>query len=120
WFDAVMLRRAIEINSISGLCLTKLDVLDGLDVIRICIGYRNADGAVIEAPTDADSYIGLEPVYVEMPGWTETTLGAQTLEELPANARAYIARIEELVGAPIDIISTGPDRHETIVLRELY
>ncbi|SDR82252.1 Adenylosuccinate synthetase [Halopseudomonas xinjiangensis] len=120
WFDAVILRRAIEINSISGLCLTKLDVLDGLDVIRICVGYRNADGAVIEAPTDADSYIGLEPVYEDVPGWHDSTLGIKTLEGLPANARAYIARIEELVGAPIDIISTGPDRNETVVLRKLF
>jgi adenylosuccinate synthase len=120
WFDAVILRRAIEINSISGLCLTKLDVLDGLEVIRICVGYQDANGAVIEAPTDADSYIGLQPVYEEMPGWTESTLGAKTLEELPVNARAYIARVEELVGAPIDIISTGPDRNETIVLRHPF
>ena len=120
WFDAVILRRAIEINSISGLCLTKLDVLDGLDVIRICVGYRNADGAVIEAPTDADSYIGLEPVYEDVPGWKESTLGIKTLEGLPASARAYIARIEELVGAPIDIISTGPDRNETVILRKLF
>ncbi|MBQ0744522.1 MAG: adenylosuccinate synthase [Pseudomonas sp.] len=120
WFDAVILRRAMEINSISGLCLTKLDVLDGLDVIRICIGYRNEDGAVIEAPTDADSYLGLEPVYEDVPGWSESTLGAQTLEQLPANARAYIKRIEELVGAPVDIISTGPDRNETIILRKIF
>ena len=120
WFDAVILRRAMEINSVSGLCLTKLDVLDGLDVIRICVGYRNEAGAVIDAPTDADSYLGLEPVYEEVPGWTESTLGAQTLEQLPENARAYIRRIEELVGAPVDIISTGPDRNETIVLRKVF
>ncbi|HBH37268.1 MAG TPA: adenylosuccinate synthase [Curvibacter sp.] len=120
WFDAVILRRAIEINSISGLCLTKLDVLDGLDVIRICVGYRNAQGDVIEAPTDADSYIGLEPVYEDMPGWQESTLGVKTLEGLPANAQAYIRRIEELVGAPIDIISTGPDRNETVILRQIF
>ena len=120
WFDAVILRRAIEINSISGLCLTKLDVLDGLDVIRICVGYRNAAGDVLEAPTDADSYIGLEPVYEDMPGWQESTLGIKTIEGLPAAARAYIARIEELVGAPIDIISTGPDRNETVILRQVF
>jgi len=120
WFDAVILRRAIEINSISGLCLTKLDVLDGLDVIRICVGYRNAAGDVLEAPTDADSYIGLEPVYEDMPGWQDSTLGIKTIEGLPAAARAYIARIEELVGAPIDIISTGPDRNETVILRQVF
>lgn len=120
WFDAVILRRAIEINSITGLCLTKLDVLDGLDVIQICVGYRNADGDVLEAPSDADSYIGLEPVYEEVPGWSESTLGIQSLDELPANAQAYIARIEELVGAPIAMISTGPDRNETIIQQQIF
>ena len=120
WFDAVILRRAIEINSISGLCLTKLDVLDGLDAIQICVGYRNAAGEVLEAPSDADSYIGLEPVYEEVPGWSESTLGIQSLDELPANAQAYIARIEELVGAPIAMISTGPDRNETIIQQQIF
>ena len=121
WFDAVILRRAIEINSISGLCLTKLDVLDGLETIRICTGYKDAQGnLLVDAPTDADSYIGLQPVYEEMPGWSDTTVGAKSLEELPAAARAYIKRVEELVGAPIDIISTGPDRNETIVLRHPF
>lgn len=120
WFDAVMLRRAIEVNSVSGLCLTKLDVLDGLDTIKICVGYRNAEGDVLEAPSDADSYVGLVPVYEEVPGWTESTLGIQALEDLPANARAYVARIEELVGASIAIISTGPDRNETIIQDNIF
>ena len=120
WFDAVILRRAIEINSISGLCLTKLDVLDGLDSIQICVGYRDAEGNLIEAPSDADSYTGLELVYEDMPGWSESTLGIQSFSELPANAQAYIKRIEELVGAPIDIISTGPDRNETIIQRPIF
>jgi adenylosuccinate synthase len=121
WFDAVILRRSIEINSISGLCLTKLDVLDGLETVRICTGYKDAAGNLLtEAPTDADSYIGLQPVYEELPGWSESTVGAQSLEALPANAQAYIHRIAELVGAPIDIVSTGPDRKETIVLRHPF
>ncbi|WP_288463780.1 adenylosuccinate synthase [uncultured Pseudomonas sp.] len=121
WFDAVILRRSIEINSISGLCLTKLDVLDGLDTVRICTGYKDAAGNLLtEAPTDADSYIGLQPVYEEMPGWSESTVGAQSLEALPANAQAYIRRIAELVEAPIDIVSTGQDRKETIVLRHPF
>ncbi len=121
WFDAVILRRAIEINSISGLCLTKLDVLDGLESIRICTGYKDRNGnLLVDAPTDAESYEGLQPVYEEVAGWSESTVGAKSLEELPANARAYIRRVEELVGAPIDIISTGPDRVETIVLRHPY
>ncbi|MCY1438244.1 Adenylosuccinate synthetase [compost metagenome] len=117
----MILRRAIEINSISGLCLTKLDVLDGLETIRLCTGYKSAAGELlVDAPTDADSYIGLQPVYEEIPGWSESTVGAKSLEELPANARAYIKRVEELVGAPIDIISTGPDRNETIILRHPF
>ncbi|WP_282284556.1 adenylosuccinate synthase [Pseudomonas sp. PS02302] len=121
WFDAVILRRSIEINSISGLCLTKLDVLDGLETVRICTGYKDAAGNLLtEAPTDADSYIGLHPVYEDMPGWSESTVGAQSLEALPANAQAYIRRIAELVEAPIDIVSTGPDRKETIVLRHPF
>ncbi|WP_295516564.1 adenylosuccinate synthase [uncultured Pseudomonas sp.] len=121
WFDAVILRRSIEINSISGLCLTKLDVLDGLETVRICTGYQDAAGNLLtEAPTDADSYAGLQPVYEDLPGWSESTVGAQSLEALPANAQAYIRRIAELVGAPIDIVSTGPDRKETIVLRHPF
>lgn len=121
WFDAVILKRAIEINSISGLCLTKLDVLDGLDSVCLCVGYQDNQGNhLTEAPTDADSYEGLQPIYETMPGWQDSTLGITTLDALPKNARAYIRRIEELVGAPIDIISTGPDRAETIVLRHPY
>ncbi|KUM38593.1 adenylosuccinate synthase [Pseudomonas sp. EpS/L25] len=121
WFDAVILRRSIEINSISGICLTKLDVLDGLETVRICTGYKDAAGNLLtEAPTDADSYAGLQPVYEDLPGWSESTVGAQSLEALPANAQAYIRRIGELVGAPIDIVSTGPDRKETIVLRHPF
>jgi adenylosuccinate synthase len=120
WFDAVALRRAIQINSISGLCLTKLDVLDGLNTVSICVGYRTADGDVISAAWDADSYALMEPVYEDMPGWSESTVGAKSVADLPANARAYIKRIEEVTGAPIDIISTGPDRNETIVLRHPF
>ena len=121
WFDAVILRRSIEINSISGICLTKLDVLDGLETIRICVGYKDRNGDVlVDAPTDADSYDGLQPVYEDLPGWSESTVGIKSLEELPANALAYIRRIEALIEAPVDIISTGPDRNETIVMRHPY
>jgi adenylosuccinate synthase len=123
-FDDVGARlaeRGHEINSISGICLTKLDVLDGLETIRICVGYKDRNGEVlVDAPTDADSYDGLQPVYEEMPGWSESTVGAKSLDELPVNARAYIKRLEELIEAPVDIISTGPDRNETIVLRHPY
>ncbi len=85
------------------------------------MGYKDRNGDVlVDAPTDADSYDGLQPVYEDMPGWSESTVGAKALDELPANARAYIKRLEELVQAPVDIISTGPDRNETIVLRHPY
>ena len=120
WFDAVALRTAVNINSISGLCLTKLDVLDGLETISICVGYTNKDGNPVSNPMDSDDYEGLVPVYEEVPGWSESTLGAKTLDELPEAARSYIRKIEQVVGAPIDIISTGPDRVETIVLRHPF
>ena len=121
WFDAVALRRAMQINSVSGLCLTKLDVLDGLDVIRICVGYQDANGnQIAQFPVDAADFDGLTPVYEEMPGWTESTYGAKTMEELPANALAYVQKLEQAVGAPIDIISTGPDRTETIIVRHPF
>lgn len=120
WFDAVALRNAVNINSVSGLCLTKLDVLDGLDKIRICVGYTDTQGNPVANPVDSDDYEGLVPQYEEIPGWSESTLGAKSLEALPQRARDYIQRIEAVVGAPIDIISTGPDRVETIVLRHPF
>jgi adenylosuccinate synthase len=120
WFDAVALRTAVNINSVSGICLTKLDVLDGLENIQICIGYTDQNGDPVLNPMDSDDYEGLVPQYEEVPGWSESTLGVKTLEELPAAARHYIARIETVVGAPIDIISTGPDRVETIVVRHPF
>ena len=120
WFDAVALRNAVNINSVSGLCLTKLDVLDGLETIQICVGYADQDGNPVPNPVDSDDYEGLVPVYEMVPGWKESTLGAKSLAELPQAARDYILKIEEVVGAPIDIISTGPDRVETIVLRHPF
>ncbi len=120
WFDAVALRTAVNINSVSGICLTKLDVLDGLETIRICVGYTCKEGKSVANPIDAEDYAKLQPVYEEVSGWSESTVGVKSLEGLPAAARAYIKRLEELVGAPIDIISTGPDRVETIVLRHPF
>tara|TARA_B100000767_G_scaffold113615_1_gene108384 strand:- start:142 stop:1434 length:1293 start_codon:yes stop_codon:yes gene_type:complete len=120
WFDAVALRQAVRINSMSGICLTKLDVLDGLESVNICTGYRYADGRPAGIPQHADDYEDIVPEYQTLPGWSEVTVGAQRLDDLPANARAYIDRIETLVGAPIDIVSTGPDRIETIVLRHAF
>ncbi|WP_415720094.1 adenylosuccinate synthase [Photobacterium ganghwense] len=116
WFDAVAMRRAVQINSISGFCLTKLDVMDGLEEIKICTGYQLADGTVLEvSPMAADAYENVTPIYETMPGWTESTFGVKTLDELPQTALNYIARLEELTGVPVDIISTGPDRNETII-----
>lgn len=120
WFDAVGLRHAIQINSVSGICLTKLDVLDGLETISVCVGYKTADGEITRPPLDGAGYDDIEPIFETLPGWKESTLGAKTLEELPENARAYIRYLEEKVEAPIDIISTGPDRNETIVLRHPF
>lgn len=120
WFDAVALKQAIRINSVSGICLTKLDVLDGLDVIKLCVAYKDAEGNDLGIPGHADDYEGLVPVYEEMPGWAESTVGAKSMAELPANARAYIARIEDILKTPVDIVSTGPDRMETIVLRHPF
>lgn len=120
WFDAVALRRSIQINSVSGLCITKLDVLDGLDTIRLCVGYRCDGQERLTPPAGAEAFEACEPIYEEMPGWKESTVGAKRMEDLPANARAYLKRIEELVGVPIDIVSTGPDRNETIVLRHPF
>ncbi|HQS01808.1 MAG: adenylosuccinate synthase [Halothiobacillus sp. 24-54-40] len=120
WFDAVALRRAVEINSISGICLTKLDVLDGLDRIQICVGYE-IDGQPLQtAPLSAETYARCVPVYEEIAGWPGSTVGIRELDKLPQAARRYIERIEALVGVPVDIISTGPDRDETIVLRDPY
>ncbi len=120
WFDAVALRSAVNINSVSGLCLTKMDVLDGLDEIRICVAYTDREGNPVPNPVDADDYADIVPVYESMPGWQESTVGVRDLQGLPAAARSYIKRLEALVGAPIDIISTGPDRLETIVLRHPF
>ncbi|WP_113906983.1 adenylosuccinate synthase [Aliidiomarina celeris] len=121
WFDAVAMRRAVQINSISGLCLTKLDVLDGLDEVKICTGYKLPDGTVTELPPmAAEDYEQVTPVYETMPGWSEKTEGVTKHEGLPSNALAYIARIEALLGVPVDIISTGPDRVETIILRHPF
>ncbi|MEH6570450.1 MAG: adenylosuccinate synthase [Halioglobus sp.] len=120
WFDAVALRSAVNVNSISGICLTKLDVLDGLETIRICVAYTDASGNPVPNPIDADDYEALVPVYKDVPGWSETTFGAKSLDALPSAAKDYIKTLEELVGAPIDIVSTGPDRVETIVLRHPF
>ena len=120
WFDAIAVKHAVRINSMSGMCLTKLDVLDGLKEVKICIGYKNSAGEDVGIPYDAEGWEGVQPVYESLPGWSESTVGIKLLDQLPQNARNYINRLEELVGIPVDIISTGPDRVETIVLRNPF
>ncbi|KTC98257.1 adenylosuccinate synthase [Legionella erythra] len=121
WFDAVLLRRSIELNSITGLCLTKLDVLDGLDVLKIAVAYRDREGKLLtRPPQSADDFVGLEPVYEEFPGWQESTADATSIEQLPANAIAYMKRIESLLGIPIAMLSTGPERDSTIIFEDPF
>ena len=120
WFDAVAVKHAIRINSITGICLTKLDVLDGLDIVKICVGYKDEQGNDLSVPFDCDGWEKVVPVYEEMPGWQETTFGVQSLDALPENAVRYFKRLEQLVGAPVSIISTGPDRVETIILEHPF
>jgi adenylosuccinate synthase len=120
WFDAVAMREVVQINSISGLCLTKLDVLDGLDQVSICVGYRDASGEAAGTVLDAADYGALEPVYENLPGWSESTVGVKAIDGLPTAARNYLQRIEQVVGIGIDIISTGAERNETIVLRHPF
>ena len=117
WFDAVALRRSIINNSVTGLCVTKLDVLDGLEMIRICTGYQVNGEKIDTMPVGAEAFEACQPMYEEMPGWQETTVGVQRYDELPKAAQNYLVRISELTETPIDIISTGPDREETIVRR---
>lgn len=120
WFDAVLMKRSAKLNSLSGICLTKLDVLDGLETIGICTHYRYQGTEIDTVPIGAEAYAQCEPVIEEMPGWTESTAGITSLSALPQAARDYIDRIERLIGVPIDILSTGPDRNETIVLRHPF
>jgi adenylosuccinate synthase len=117
WLDAVALRRMVSLNGVSGFCVTKLDVLDGFEEIRICTAYR-LNGELLDAPPlDSHSWADLEPVYETFPGWQESSRGATSMEELPPNARSYLQAMESLCGAPVHIVSTGPDRAESIVIK---
>jgi adenylosuccinate synthase len=120
WFDSVALRRSIVHSSVSSLFITKLDVLDGLDTIRVGVGYRINGEVFAEPPLSIDGYADIEPVYEELPGWRESTVGITDYAALPANARKYLERLQALVNVPIDMISTGPDRDQTIVLRHPF
>jgi len=120
WLDTVALRRSLEINSVTGMCITKLDVMDGLDTVKICVAYKLDGKEVDTPPVGADLFEKCEPVLIEMPGWKESTVGAKSMDDLPKNARDYLRKLEELCEAPVDIVSTGPDRAETIVLRHPF
>ena len=120
WFDAAALKRAVQLNGVSGICVTKLDVLDGLDEVRVAVGYQVNGQARDVLPVGAEALAICEPVYEDLPGWQESTVGVKAFDKLPKNAQAYLRRLEALVGAPMAIISTGPDREETIVLRHPF
>ena len=121
WFDAAALKRSIQVNGISGMCITKLDVMDGIENINICVGYELPDGSKTDIlPCGSDAVETCKPIYETMPGWSESTFGVKEYDKLPENAKAYLKRIEEVCGAPVAIVSTGPDREETIVLHHPF
>ena len=120
WFDAALLKRSAQINGLSGLCITKLDVLDGLTELQLCVGYE-LDGEKIDIlPLGADDIERCKPIYETMPGWTDTTVGVTDYAQLPANARRYLDRIQEVTGVPIAMVSTSPDRDHTIMMRHPF
>ena len=116
WFDAVLLRRAVELNGFTGLCVTKVDVLDGLDEIKFCVAYRLHGKQIDAPPADATTLAHCEPIYETLPGWQESTKGVRNYNLLPPAAKDYLKMIEKIVGVPIDIISTGPNRADTIII----
>ncbi len=121
WLDIVLVRQAIRTSGITALAITKLDVLTGLDKVKICVGYKSAGGEFTHAvPADIDLFGQCQPVYEEFPGWKENILQARKLEELPANARRYLQRLEELTGVPLNLVSVGPGREETIILKDPF
>jgi adenylosuccinate synthase len=116
WFDAAALRRAMQINGVTGLCITKLDVMDGMQEVKLCVGYNTPQGRIDVLPFGADAVAQCQPIYETMPGWSETTQGVRKWEDLPNNAQRYLKRLSEVVGAPIAMVSTGADREDTILL----
>ncbi len=120
WLDIVALNRSLKINSVTGICITKLDVLDELETIKIAVSYNLNGQQVTTPPVGADRFGECEPEFIEMPGWQQSTIGIREYDQLPQAARDYLAKIEELTGIPIDIVSTGPDRAETIVKRHPF
>ncbi|MCK5877616.1 MAG: adenylosuccinate synthase [Candidatus Marithrix sp.] len=120
WLDLVALRRSNAVNSITGLCITKLDVMDGLETVKICIGY-DYDGKKLDStPTGAEAFERCKPIYLEMPGWEQSTAGIRNYGDLPTNTRNYLEKIEELLGVPIDMVSTGAERDHTIIKRHPF
>jgi adenylosuccinate synthase len=120
WFDAALLKRSAQVNGLSGLCITKLDVLDGLETIKLCVGYK-LDGKEVDIlPRGSDAVARCQPIYEEFPGWNTSTFGLKEWGALPETAQAYLKRVEDVAGIPIAMISTGPDRDETILLRHPY
>ena len=120
WFDAVLVRQTVAINGVHGVALMKLDVLDGLETLKICTGYHVGDRALNHLPAGMADQAACVPVYEEMEGWSETTYGARSWRDLPANAVKYVRRIEELIGAPVAVLSTSPDREDTILMRDPF
>lgn len=120
WLDVVALRRAVHINGVSGICFTKLDVMDQLEELRICVAYTQ-DGQSFESlPFNADNIENCQPEYITLPGWQSSTVGMTDFAQLPQNAKAYISKVEALLNVPIDIISTGPERNENIICKRIY
>ena len=120
WLDMVTLNRSLKLNAVTGICLTKLDVLDSLDSIKICIGYELNGATTTTPPYDAQGYADAKPTYIEMPGWNTSTIGTDSFDSLPIEAQNYIRKIEELADLPVDILSTGPDRNETLILNNPF
>ena len=121
WFDAAALKRSIQVNGITGMCITKLDVMDGMNEVKICTGYTLPDGSTTDIlPFGADAVAGCTPIYETLAGWTESTFGVKSYDALPENAKKYLKRIEEVCGAPVAIVSTGPDREETILIQHPF
>ncbi len=120
WFDAVLVRQSVAINGIDGIALTKLDVLDGLPELKVCVGYR-LDGEVIDyLPSDLRGQSCIEPVYETLEGWSQSTHGARSFRDLPATAVKYVRRIEELIGTTVALLSTSPEREDTILMRDPF
>jgi adenylosuccinate synthase len=120
WLDMVTLNRSFKLNAVTGICLTKLDVLDSLDSIKICIAYELNNQQITTPPFDAQGYADAKPIYIEMPGWKTSTIGTKSFDSLPIEAQNYLRKIEELSNLPIDILSTGPDRDETLILNNPF